>query len=351
MQRHEIIEIPLSELPEQPFVIRNASGTRALTQVSYDDKLLVEVSVQPKQTAIYTVSLETPLDTDDYAYGQMYAIRKDDIAWENDLCAYRVYGPALQRTGERSFGIDVWVKNTPELVVAARYAADFSGNIIEDSLRKIGKKEEAEYIDRITSFHIDHGNGMDVYGVGPSLGCGTPALMTDGKLKMPYCYTNYEILDNGPLRFSVYLEYEGGENRIISLDKGSHFNQMKVWFEDMPNNKNVSLAAGVVLHSKNDIITQKSYVCYADPTEESGHNSQIFVATLFPFNTVETRTINAEKPHALCILPHYKGEEVTYYFGAAWSNYCVRTLPEWQLRIETFIREKQNPLKINVKNN
>lgn len=349
MQRHELITVSLDDLPDEAFVIRDSNGKEIETQEIDNNLLLIEVSVQPHQTALYHTEMATPTERPSLVNGQMYTIRKDDIAWENDLCAYRIYGPALQKSGERAFGIDVWVKNTSEPVVAARYAADFSGNLIEDSLRKAGKHEEANYINRITSFHIDHGNGMDVYGVGPSLGCGAPALIIDGKMKMPYCYTSYKITDNGPLRVSIELDYADGEHRVISLDKGSHFNEMRVWYDNIPSKSNVSLAAGIVLHDNNKPILGNSYVCYADPTEDGGHYSQIFVATLFPFNNVKTCTITDEMPHAIGIVDKYKGEPVTYYFGAAWSNYDIHTLPEWQLRAELFIKAKQNPLKVKIK--
>ena len=57
----------------------------------------------------------------DLCDGTIHPERKDDFAWENDRGAYRVYGPALEATGERSFGIDVWTKNTPDPVVNDRY--------------------------------------------------------------------------------------------------------------------------------------------------------------------------------------------------------------------------------------
>lgn len=60
-----------------------------------------------------------------YVYGALYKIRKDDIGWENDKGIYRVYGPALQRSGEKAYGVDVWVKNTPELVMNDRYWTDY----------------------------------------------------------------------------------------------------------------------------------------------------------------------------------------------------------------------------------
>jgi len=30
------------------------------------------------------------------------------VAWENDRIAFRTYGPALQATGEKAVGYDIW---------------------------------------------------------------------------------------------------------------------------------------------------------------------------------------------------------------------------------------------------
>ena len=199
LQRQEVVEIDLQAVCNQlgisssdPIVIENAIGQEISYQKTYDGKLLLYISMHPKGEAVYNISKGEPAKAKSYAYGKMYSIRKDDIAWENDLGIYRVYGPALQKTGERSFGTDVWVKNTPNLVAENRYMLDHFGNVLEDSLRKAGQKVGLREIDQRTSFHLDHGNGMDVYGVGPSLGCGAPALMKDGQLVFPYCYDTYD---------------------------------------------------------------------------------------------------------------------------------------------------------------
>jgi hypothetical protein len=53
--------------------------------------------------------------------------------------------------------------------------------------------------------------------------------------------------------------------------------------------------------------------------------------------------------HALGIIPDYHGEQYTYYFGSAWSKYDVRTEEEWQARIAWFLRSKQTPLIVTMK--
>ena len=223
-------------------------------QITHDGKLLIDAAVKPCGTTVFTVVKGVPEPMRQWVEGKRYPIRKDDIAWENDRTAYRVYGPALQKTGERSFGIDVWTKNSPDMNVPHRYYLDHEGNVRGYEIGKNGRKDD--YTDLHTSFHLDHGKGLDCYGVGPSLGCGTPALMDGDNLILPYCYKTYRILDNGPLRFTVELTYNPVkikddenvvEHRIISLDKGSNFNRMTVWYTGLT--KPCDLASGVVIQS------------------------------------------------------------------------------------------------------
>jgi hypothetical protein len=53
--------------------------------------------------------------------------------------------------------------------------------------------------------------------------------------------------------------------------------------------------------------------------------------------------------HALGIIPNYHGEQYTYYFGSAWSKYDVRTEEEWKARIAWFLRSRQFPLMVTIK--
>lgn len=94
--------------------------------------------------ALLSCTRQQPVDV--AACGRVYPERLDDVAWENDRVAYRAYGPALQATGERAYGYDIWTKSTPEPVVEDRYDGDLNRGI---------------------SYHEDHGNGMDVYAVAP----------------------------------------------------------------------------------------------------------------------------------------------------------------------------------------
>ena len=367
--RTELISLSMSEVKAklgnatpkkgEAYIVKNKRGQQIGSQITHDDLLLIDASVRPHGSATYYVSIGKPYQQKVYATGALYKIRKDDIAWENDRCAYRVYGPALQKTGERSFGTDIWVKNTPDTVVYERYVKDMNGNIK-------GDKMDAKVRDILTSFHLDHGNGLDPYRVGATLGLGAPSLMVGKNQVLPYCYKDYRILDNGPLRFTVELTYNPStvgdmknvvEHRIISLDKGSNFNKMTVWYDGLTTP--TDFATGFPIHEE-DTETKtfaKDYVSYADPTDNiEVNNSQVYVGILFPEGIDHTyyqlfdKKHDGATGHALGLKRGLKnGEKYSYYFGAAWSKYDVRSYAEWQIRIKDYLDALKNPLQVEIK--
>lgn len=359
-QRLEVVEADLQTVNnllgtnnDEQLIIKNDFGQEQVYQKSYDGKLLMFVSVQPHSTAEYTIVKGKSSSFKSYVFGKLYPERADDITWENDLGIYRVYGPALQRSGEQSFGTDVWVKNIPELVVEERYKMHMWGVGQRDSLKRVGKVKESSEIYLATSFHHDHGYGLDCYSVGPSLGCGAPALMKNGELIFPYCFKDYKILDNGPLRFTVELTYIPNsdgvtEHRLISLDRGSHYNKIRVWYDGIK--QPIEWASGVVLNGNGHLELGQDYVLYADPTDNPKvHQSQIYVGVLFPNGIDEAKMQKGKKNHGLGIVRQYSGKPYTYYFGSAWSSYDVRTMTEWQLLANNYLYNIKNPLITELK--
>ena len=399
--RTELISLSMNEVKAklgnaapkkgEAYIVKNKSGQQIGSQITHDGYLLIDASVRPHGSATYYVTIGKPYQQKVWATGALYKIRKDDIAWENDRCAYRVYGPALQRTGERSFGTDVWVKNTPDTVVYERYVKDMNGNIkgdkIDAKVRALQKQEKAEKnkakaaalakqikslqaesneVDILTSFHLDHGNGLDPYRVGATLGLGAPSLMVGKNQVLPYCYKDYKILDNGPLRFTVELTYNPStvgdmknvvEHRIISLDKGSNFNKMTVWYDGLTHA--TDFATGFPIHEEDteSKTFAKDYVSYADPTDNiEVNNSQIFVGVLFPEGIDNTyyqlfdKKHDGATGHALGLKRGLKNQEkYSYYFGAAWSKYDVKSYAEWQIRIKEYLDALKTPLGVEVK--
>ena len=352
-QRSELIAIPAEQLgvkPRAKLIVRDVFDIEQPTQWTYDGRLLMSVYVKPNGKATFTVQEGMPAVFErSWVSGRMYPERLEDIAFENDRIGFRLYGPALQKRGEKGFGHDVWVKRTTELVLDKLY---------RDNPR--------------LSFHQDHGLALDCYGVGPSLGCGTPCLIKEGKIVYPWCYETYKILDKGPLRFTVQVDFPATtpattpatapdglpsgitEHRILSLDKGSNFCEAWVWYDNLPTANSqqptASIAAGLAIRpaAPQSVVIGKDYVHYADPTvDPERHQFQIYSALLFPDTPV---TIRQQENHALGILKNYQeGQRFHYFFGAAWSEFDVRSQAEWQLRIDGFMQAKRQPLLITIR--
>lgn len=346
-------------------IIRNPYGQTVIYQITHDHRLLLDVSVRPGGTASFTVEQGNRSEFKSYVEGKYYAWRMDDITWENDIAAYRVYGPALQCSGEQAYGIDVWLKSTKELDVDHRYSVTWQSNIDKAFFRGIDNQEGVDFVDRATSFHLDHGQGLDCYNVGPSLGCGTPAVMMGDSIVMPYCYKDYKILDNGPLEFCLQLTYptveidgqQVTEHRIISLAKGSNFNRMTVWYDGF--RKPMDIAGGFVVHTAdpNDLTLDKTYIAYNDPTDSAEkHNFQIYVAAIFPDGDVKTRLVKDNNHHPQGIYGNAvgvkrgvtSGQKFTYWFGASWCQSGTPDSDFWKMQIKRFEENLKAPIKTDI---
>ena len=127
----EMVEVPVAQVFKQlnlpdtaQIVIYDNKAQEVPYQLTYDDKIIFPVSIDANATADYTIQKGTPSIVNAVVYGRQYPERLDDIAWENDRAAYRAYGPALQKTGEKAYGYDVFTKSVEELVVEDRYAME-----------------------------------------------------------------------------------------------------------------------------------------------------------------------------------------------------------------------------------
>ncbi len=319
-------------------------------QLTSEGKLIFLTSVGAKSNKKYKIVEGVAQSMDTLVLGRQYPERLDDIAWENDLMAYRTYGPAFQNRGNLGYGYDVWTKSVTHPVVEERY-----------------RKELQEKI----SYHVDHGDGMDRYGVGPSLGAGANALLREAEIIYSKNYIDYEILDNGPLRFSVRLCFQPftvGKNenvveeRIISLDKGSHLNRTVIHYQNL--NESLEVLAGIVVHYPNDdtyaIYKDRGYIAYADPTEDmSGDSGEIFVGLSFPYGVERTEFMSFSQERIDQskgkILGHLVGinqikpeEEFTYYWGAAWSKAHFGNLEAWNQYLHQFTEQKKTPLMVSL---
>lgn len=375
---NEMVEVSMEEVAGKlnlnetaEVVILDESNKQVPYQLTYDGKLIFPASAQASGTTNYTIKVGTPEMVAVKACGKVYPERMDDLAWENDRAAYRAYGPALQVKGERAFGYDVFTKSVEEPVVEERYRMELDPVVRAqiDSLRKAGKPDEAKALQNTISYHVDHGNGMDVYNVGPTLGGGTAALYVDNAIVYPYCYKEVEVLDNGPLRFTARLTFtpltvKGDSNvvetRVITLDAGSQLNKTMVSYTNIK--ETLPITAGLVLHEENGGTNAgdatKGYIAYADPTNNptAGHGT-IYVGSVFPAVMNETKVEMFPKDganymgafgHVLAIGTYEPDSEFTYYWGSGWSKYGFANMEAWTTYLDKFAQCVRNPLQVSV---
>jgi len=376
-RNEEIVEVSMQEVVSKlqladtdDIIIIDQDNQQVPYQTTYEGKIIFPASVKANEQAVYTIKVGTPNTFDVIACGRHYPERLDDIAWENDRIAFRTYGPALQATGERAFGYDIWVKSVEEPVVEARYEMELNPETLAkiDSLKKVDPKA-AEELRHATSYHVDHGNGMDCYKVGPTLGGGAAALYVNEEIIYPYCYNTYEILDNGPLRFTMKLVYnpltvgerdDVVETRIISLDKGSQLNKAVISYTN--TNETLPVVSGFVLHDEDGgtytANAEKGYLSYVDPTDDVTRSSgDIYVGAVFPVKVKEAKAVFFPKKeadergaygHILAISDYQPNSEYVYYFGGAWNRYGFSSVEEWNKYLEDYVQKIQNPLTIVV---
>lgn len=350
------------------FIITDENNSEVPYQLTSDNKIIFQATVKAEATASYSIAKGQPSHVNTLVYGRQYPERLDDMAWENDKAAYRAYGPALQNKGEQAYGYDVFTKSVSELVVEDRYAMelDKDARVMMERLRRDGKKAEADSLYESISYHIDHGNGMDCYAVGPTLGGGTAALMPDSVIVYPYCYKNFEILDNGPLRFTIKLGFnpliiDGDttvvETRLIQLDRGSHLNKTIISYTSLKND--YPIGVGLVLHEaypdRYSMDAKGGYIAYADPTTDvNADNGIIYVGAVFP-NTLEAVKVQLfEKPvsdaigHVMGINTYQPNDEFVYYWGSAWSK-CGFDDEKWNSYLKEYAMKVRNPLVVTIK--
>lgn len=373
---NEMVEVSMETVTDRlgladtaQIVVLNADGQQVPYQITYDGKVIFPAAIAAGGTATYTIQTGTPEAFDVKACGRCYPERMDDMAWENDLVAFRAYGPALQAKGERGFGYDLFTKyNTTEPMLEAMYAKELDKETLAKiaELKKTDPKAAAE-LSRERSYHIDHGYGMDCYAVGPTLGAGVAALMVNDTIIYPWCYKNQEILDNGPLRFTVKLEFtpltvKGDstvvETRLITLDAGSHLNKTVVSYSNLK--ETLTIVAGIVLHEPDGAVVADAangYITYVDPTT-GPDNGKIFMGAAVPavvkdaktvlFSEKEKKERNNADGHVLAVSDYEPGSEYVYYWGFAWDKADIKTADAWNRYMADFAQKVRNPLTVKV---
>jgi hypothetical protein len=350
----EVIEVPLQPVLDQlhalpglasAIVAEDAgTGQRVPDQAfasTYDaapDKLLLLVQLPARSTKriVFHIDINAS-QLRAQVFGREAAERKDDFAWENELVAYRIYGPALEATGEITSGIDVWSKRVPNFVIDNFYKRDAEG---------------ARTHDPSLSYHKDNGQGLDSYEVGKSRGCGGTAVFADGKLIVSKNYTKLHILGNGPIRLSFEVTYAPWnangvivtETKRVTLDAGTHLNKIVSTYT-FDGASTLNLAAGIAIHegASAEFPAHGSIASVWDTPQIPSAGR---IATGLVADPVQHAKSVEAAGHALLVFTRRSGEPFTYFAGSGWSKADMPTAQAWNEYLKLELELVEHPVQV-----
>ena len=340
-ERQELVSIPYGEFSEafgtdSLFTVRNQeSGAELAYQLEtkgsgQPQNILLHVQVPASGAVTLAVEHGTPSLVESKTYARYVPERFDDFAWENDVVAFRMYGKALEGRPDDAQGIDIWSKRTPDLVVDKWYA-------------------HADY-------HTDHGEGLDYYSVGQTLGAGDIAPYVDGTIQYSKHYRSYEILDNGPLRTTFRLDYEPWEvgdktvsvSKVYSVDVGSQLNAVEVSYTIDGDGK-LPVALGIARREQPGELSKEQdggILGYWEP--EHGEDGTMGIGVLLADGGFEGYEDLANQ--YLALFTAENGKPFTYYNGGAWNKAGkITSASDWFGYLKQFKAGKASPLSVEIK--
>ncbi len=194
------------------FFLLDADRNEIPYQITSDGSVLVLATVRPSAAIKLFLYKGQPADYVLTANGRIYPNRWDDLVWENDRSAWRLYGPdAHNHMHNPAYGFDTFVKNVPYPIQDQLYHNELTSYGVHERMNKAGRSNGWNEEHRSYTYHRNHGLGMDAYTVGPTLGAGAAALgplpssPSGEELLYPLYYQTARIIDNGPLRFTVEM--------------------------------------------------------------------------------------------------------------------------------------------------
>lgn len=341
-RNEEVVAIPwadvISAYPDidtTAFLVMNIVTIKQLPyQLEYRgtkkvQNLLLLVSMPAKSKMVLQIKKGKPAIFLAKTYCRYVPERKEDFAWENDKIAFRMYGKALESTNENAYGMDVWVKRTDLLILNERY-------------------NRGEY-------HIDHGDGLDYYHVGFSLGAGDTDPFVNDSIWYSKNYRAWKVFDNGPLRSTFQLEYDawnvaGQEVRVtktISLDAGSQLSRVEDNYY-FTKTQMLPVVTGIVkrLEAGAEFFDERNGVMgYWEP--KHGEDGTTGVGSVF---AGKLQQMMMKKEHLLTESIVKSGQPLIYYTGAAWDKAgTITSSVKWFNYLQIFRQKLEQPLVISIK--
>ncbi|AHG87905.1 pectinesterase [Gemmatirosa kalamazoonensis] len=346
----EMIAVPWSAVrqrlaaatPEHVRVL-DAAGRELTSQVVDDDgdgtsdELLFQGTFWPNETKDFTVEAAAPTAKPKVKTFARHDDPRDDVAWESDRIAWRVYGEGLKKTSSAmsSNGIDIWVKKTREPIVEKWY----------------GKGHD--------SYHVDTGEGADFYDVGETLGAGGIGVWRGDSLYRADNFKAWKIVANGPLRTIFELRYDPydaagqrvSEVKRVTQDAGQN------WFKQestlrSADGSDITYATGLFKQPAAVGIESKAQplawlTAWAPVVPKSGGHGELGAAVLVEKN----RLVDWKETgnHYLAILKARSGVPVTNYVAAGWTDSGdFRDVKDWWKYLDAAAQRIASPIRVTL---
>ncbi len=270
--------------------------------------------------------------------------RLDDFAWENDRVAHRTYGPALgapdtEKRGKEvlvTSGLDIWCKRVSYPIVDRWY-----------------NKGHDHY-------HHDEGEGMDMYGVGTSRGCGGTGVWDGSKLYVGRNYKTWKVIANGPVRAIFELTYDAwdangvkvDEVKRFTVDAGHNVDQIDSTFT-VEGGKEITVAVGLNKNSGDKgqdakaQITKNQDEGWFTQWEVQKTNGSIGEGIIVPGPALQGFAEDAA--NQLVLAKVSSGQPLRYYVGAGWTKSGqFSSQADWNAYIATEAARAKSPVKFEI---
>jgi pectinesterase len=350
VERHdEVIAVPwinvsgLLTASAKRLRVTDASGREILSQVidndgdGKTDQLIFLADFWPREKKTFRITADSSMVKVSSRVAVRHDDPRDDIAWESDRIAFRIYGEGLKKTSSAmsSNGIDVWPKSVHALVVEKWYA-----------------KGHDEY-------HIDTGEGADFFDVGETLGAGGTAIWKNDTIYRADNFKAWKIIANGPVRAIFELKYDpwsgGGvtitETKRVTVDAGQNLYKAESFFTSS-GTPQIPYAIGLVkrpgMRGTESREKQWAWLSGWGPVApKNGGHGELGTAVLIERSRLKDWKENGD--HYLAIGTAQSGVPTTHYIGAGWTASGDFPTPQsWWGYLDEFADRLSNPVKVTI---
>ena len=317
--------------------------------IAYGDLIFQHDFAPGEKSATFTVE---KIDTvapvfPSRAFARYVPERLDDFAWENDKIGHRTYGPALAAPDEPKVGkevlitsgLDVWCKRVAYPIVDRWY-----------------NKGHDHY-------HKDEGEGMDMYQVGPSRGCGGIGIWDGKSLAVSRNYKSWKVLANGPIRAIFELTYDTwdahgvkvAETKRFTVDAGHNLDQIESTFTVLGGAaQELTVAVGL---NKNPADKGQDAKIDVTRTAASGlitqwvvQKSNDILGTAIIVPAPAFQGFVEDDRNLLALAKVTPGRAFRYFAGAGWSRAGeFTTQAQWNMYVTAAAAREQSPVKVTAR--